>query len=270
MLLKKLLLEMSVAFRYEAVSQRYYKEFGHSIKVDNLLTDYKVPSYLPYTRLLLEHKDTFTCHFKAMMPKAYLTLTKGSDIEVLDFVGVFLLTMNTETHQMSFVSEFNNDEFLEFYRCAKHIELVLRKLKGSNALNILEAVMALHQCYKIKHCKSLNFINDIYCFVHRTSTVANELVDNPKLKDQFAFFFEQDYNLIVTKTSRVSTIILKKYEHLLVAFYNKRKNYTKCHVNFLPEDFVAQQEEELMKKALGCEIETLKHARDRKKPQKEV
>ena len=58
----------------------------------------------------------------------------------------------------------------------------------------------------------MNFMNDIYCFVHRTSTIANELVLNPKLNEQpFAYFFEQDYNLILTKTSKISKIITKKY-----------------------------------------------------------
>ena len=104
----------------------------------------------------------------------------------------------------------------------------------------------------------MSFLNDIYCFVHRTSNVSNELVSHPKLNEQpFAFFFEQDFNLIVTKTSKVSKIIIKKYEAVLVKLYQKRKNFKKYFVNLLPEDFIAQQEEELMRKGLGYEIDNL-------------
>lgn len=100
------------------------------------------------------------------------------------------MTINSEEYQELFVKNFTNDNFLELYRCAKHIELVLKKYKGANALEILEAVMFMHQCYKINHCKSMNFISDSYCFVHRTSTVANELVENTKTGlNNFAYFF---------------------------------------------------------------------------------
>lgn len=58
----------------------------------------------------------------------------------------------------------------------------------------------------------MTFVNDTFCFVNRISTVANELVENQKTNSgNFSFFFEQDYNLIVTKTSRVIKIISKKY-----------------------------------------------------------
>ena len=81
----------------------------------------------------------------------------------------------------------------------------------------------------------MNFMNDIYCFVHRTSTVANELVSNPKLEVQpFAYFFEQDYNLILAKTSKVSKIIAKKYETTLIKLYQKRKNFKRHFINILP------------------------------------
>ena len=108
-----------------------------------------------------------------MLEKGYSILTKGNELEVLDFVGVFLLTTHDEHHQHAFIQHFENDHFLEYYRCAKHIELVLKKFKGLNALTILEAAFYIHQCYTIKYCKSMSFVNDIYCFVQRTSTVAN-------------------------------------------------------------------------------------------------
>jgi uncharacterized membrane protein len=89
----------------------------------------------------------------------------------------------------------------------------------------------------------MNFVNDIYCFVHRTSTVANELVENQKVQvnGKFAYFFEQDYNLILTKCSRVSTIIVKRYELALVKLYSKKQNYKKHVLTFLPEDFIAHE-----------------------------
>lgn len=93
-----------------------------------------------------------------------------------------------------------------------HIRLVLRKTTGKNALKIIEAVMSIHQCYRIRYCKSMSFIDDTVCFVHRTSTITNELVENSRAgKPIFAYFFEQDYNLILAKTSKILKIILKKY-----------------------------------------------------------
>lgn len=104
-----------------------------------------------------------------------------------------------------------------------HIRLAMRKLKGRNALKIIEAVMNIHQCYRIRYCKSMSFIDDTVCFVHRTSTITNELIEYGKTgNSNFAYFFEQDYNLILAKTSKIVKIILKKYETCLLKFFNKR------------------------------------------------
>jgi len=104
-----------------------------------------------------------------------------------------------------------------------HIRLVLRKTQGENALKIIEAVMNIHQCYRIRYCKSMSFIDDTVCFVHRTSTITNELVENSKVGNPiFAFFFEQDYNLILAKTSKIVKFILKKYETWLIKLFNKK------------------------------------------------
>lgn len=101
--------------------------------------------------------------------------------------------------------------------------MVLRKLKGKNALRIIEAVMNIHQCYRIRYCKSMSFIDDTVCFVHRTSTITNELVENNKNANPiFAYFFEQDYNLILAKTSKIVKIILKKYEFNICRLFNKK------------------------------------------------
>lgn len=86
----------------------------------------------------------------------------------------------------------------------------------------------------------MSFMTDSYCFVHRTSTVANELVENSKNSEKhFAFFFEQDYNLILSKTSKVSQIISKKYEKALIKFYTKRVNFKREFNTLLPSDYVA-------------------------------
>lgn len=125
--------------------------------------------------------------------------------------------------QRLLVECFDNDSFLEFYRCANYIRTVLRKLAGRNALVILESVLSMHQCYRISYCKSMTFVNDTFCFVNRTSTIANELVENQKANSSnFAYFFEQDYNFILTKTARVAAIISKKYEEVLRRAYIKR------------------------------------------------
>jgi hypothetical protein len=85
-------------------------------------------------------------------------------------------------------------------------------MTGHNVINIVDSVLNVHQCHRIRYCKSMTFINDLFCFVHRSSTVVNELVENAKVNaHQFAYFFEQDYNLILSKTSRIVKIISKKY-----------------------------------------------------------
>jgi hypothetical protein len=48
------------------------------------------------------------------------------------------------------------------------------------------------------------------------------LVDNKTGNSIFAYFFEQDYNLILAKTSNIVKIILKKYETCLIKFFNRK------------------------------------------------
>lgn len=69
----------------------------------------------------------------------------------------------------------------------------------------------------------MTFVNDTFSFVNRTSTIANELVENQKTNSgNFAYFFEQDYNYILVKTSRIIKIISRKYEEALSRLYKKR------------------------------------------------
>lgn len=119
-------------------------------------------------------------------------------------------------------------------------------------LNIVEAVLSLHQCYRIAYCKSMGFINDTFTFVNRTSTVANELVENPKTNSgNFAYFFEQDYNYILVKTSRAIKIVSKKYEEGLARLYNKRISLANDNSRLLFEDLVEWEEDMVIKKALS-------------------
>lgn len=214
-----------------------------------------------------EEKQNLVIKFGEMIGKGHKILLKGHDLAILDFVAVFLLIIHNEQCQELLVKHFTNDQFLDLYRCAKHIELALKKYKGNNALLILEAVLCMHQCYKVHPCKSMGFINDSYCFVSRTSTVANELVENSKsTQHHFAYFFEQDYNLILCKISTVSQIVAKKYEKALVHLHSKRANFTRHFITILPQDFVAHQEEILLKRALAKEVELLQGKGSKKKP----
>jgi hypothetical protein len=55
-------------------------------------------------------------------------------------------------------------------------------------------------------------LGDGFSFVHRTSVLANEFVENNKSNSHhFAYFFEQDSNLILVKTSKLIKIVIKKY-----------------------------------------------------------
>jgi hypothetical protein len=115
----------------------------------------------------------------------------------------------------------------------------------------------------------MNFINDTFCFVHRTSTVANDLVENPKTNSgQFAYFFEQDYNLILSKTSRITKIIIKKYEYSLIKVYKKRFALTLLKDPILPQDFIRMEEDSIIKKALSLEIDLLTDPKKKKKEEK--
>jgi hypothetical protein len=133
-------------------------------------------------------------------------------------------------------------------------------------LNVVEAVLSMHQCYRIAYCKSMSFVNDTFSFVNRTSTVANELVENPKTNSgNFAYFFEQDYNFILVKTARVIKVISKKYEEALARLYRKRVQLPHSNHFFLFEDWVKYEEEMVIKKALTFEIEALGDPKKRKK-----
>lgn len=131
---------------------------------------------------------------------------------------------------------------------------------------ILESVLSMHQCYKINYCKSMTFVNDTFCFVNRTSTIANELVENQKINSHhFAYFFEQDYNFILTKTSRVAKIISKKYEEVLRKAYSKRIEHSMYQAAFLHEDWQALEEESIIKKALSYDVQILGDPKKKKK-----
>lgn len=124
----------------------------------------------------------------------------------------------------------------------------------------------MHQCYRVAYCKSMSFINDTFTFVNRTSTVANELVENPKTNSgNFAYFFEQDYNYILVKTSRAIKIVSKKYEDVLAKLYKKRIQLSAHGPTFLFEDLVRSEEDMVIKKALSFEIESLGDPKKRKK-----
>lgn len=55
MLLKKIMFEYCVAYKFETVSQRYYREFNSELdKIDeDKLKTYTIPQYLPFTKILI-------------------------------------------------------------------------------------------------------------------------------------------------------------------------------------------------------------------------
>lgn len=112
----------------------------------------------------------------------------------------------------------------------------------------------------------MTFVNDTFSFVNRTSTIANELVENPKTNSgNFAYFFEQDYNYILVKTSRIIKIISKKYEEALVRLFKNRMQFSSDEKIYTFEDMVAYEEDMVIKKALSYEIQTLGDPKKRKK-----
>ena len=83
----------------------------------------------------------------------------------------------------------------------------------------------------------MNFLSDSYCFVHRTSTLANEFVESKNNPASFAFFFEQDYNLILVKASKVIKFVAKKFDNALLKFYTTRFGIIKYSNSILPNDY---------------------------------
>jgi thiaminase len=88
----------------------------------------------------------------------------------------------------------------------------------------------------------MTFVNDTFSFVNRTSTIANELVENQKSNSgNFAYFFEQDYNFILVKTSRIIKIISKKYEEAVAKLYRKKIQFSSHKKIFIHEDWVTYE-----------------------------
>lgn len=193
MLLRKAILEYCVVHKFETVSLRYYKEFEAQGEIDpaKRLSKFQIPNYLQFSHLLFSCEgEELILGFKSLINKGYDILTKGSNLECLDFISVLMVIIHKEEHQKNVLALFSNDDFLELFRCVSYIKNVLRKLAGRNVLNIIEAVLSIHQSYRISYCKSMTFVNDTFTFVNRTSTIANELVENSKANSfNFAYFF---------------------------------------------------------------------------------
>lgn len=99
----------------------------------------------------------------------------------------------------------------------------------------------------------MSFLSDTFTFVKRTSTIANDFVENPKVKtNSFAYFFEQDYNYILVKTERAVKAVSRKFEEAVARIYRRRMELT---VNkrriYLFEDWARYEEEMVIRKALS-------------------
>lgn len=98
-------------------------------------------------------------------------------------------------------------------------------------------------CRMIDPSKSMKFINDGYSLVHRTSTICNQFVEElKKNKNETAFFFEQDYNYVLVKTSKLVEIIAKKFDGAYSRFLKARLEAKiewigQLHYGFLATDF---------------------------------
>ncbi len=190
--------------------------------VTKRLAKFNIPHYLPFTKVLFTSiPDDLVANFKGLLSKGYAILTKGNNVQCMDFIAALQVVINSEEHlnkqaeihgeqHPNYLAEISNDEFLELFRCLDYIKNVLRKLSGPNAMNILEAMLNTNQCYRIGYCRSMSFLSDTFTFVNRTSTIANDFVESPK-STTFAYFFEQDYNFILVKTARAVKAISRKF-----------------------------------------------------------
>lgn len=83
MLLKKAIFEYCVVRRFESVSQRYYKEFENQTAIDaqKRLSQFAIPSYLPFTHLLFNYEpEDFILKLKEIISSGYRILTTGNQL----------------------------------------------------------------------------------------------------------------------------------------------------------------------------------------------
>lgn len=92
-------------------------------------------------------------------------------------------------------------------------------------------------------------------------------MDN-KGPSSFAYFFEQDYNLILVKTSKLLRVVQKRFDAALIRFYLKRTSTRLYLRNILPQDFADKAEERILIQALKVEL-AVRDKREKKIVKKE-
>ena len=107
----------------------------------------------------------------------YKTLVTGDELQTADTVLGLLCGMNNDHLAEELFQKCSLKTFLEFYRCIKHIRNVIYHLDGLNSLNILRPILTFYQCKLIENYKSMSFLGSGYCFLNRTSNLANEVIE---------------------------------------------------------------------------------------------
>lgn len=171
-----------------------------------------MPAYLPFMKHIFAHDENLYLFLDNCLPVTFKRLVNADQLQTADAVLGLLCLLHNDHLANELFYKCAVSTFLEFYRCIKHIRNVIYHLDGLNSLNILRSVLTFYQCKLIENYKSMSFLGSGYCFLNRTSNLANELVEEAKSQpEMFAFFFEQDFNYIMVKISTVMKIIKKKF-----------------------------------------------------------
>ncbi len=97
----------------------------------------------------------------------------------------------------------------------------------------------------------MGFLGSGYCFVNRTSNMANELIEEVKNQPEtFAYFFEQDFNYIMVNASLVMRFIKEKFNVRLLKFLGRRVGLRRFFKDILPDDYMLHNEELIVVDAL--------------------
>lgn len=91
--------------------------------------------------------------------------------------------------------------------------------------------------------------------MNRTSIICNDFVEEIKNnKNETAFFFEQDYNLVIVRTSKLLQFINKRFELAYARFIRNKVHFKKEeHIAYLYEDFLSEQAESYIRLILNEE-----------------
>ena len=126
-------------------------------------------------------------------------LRNGPSALRYDLVSTLTTVLNKESLS-DVLLQISNHSFMELYKIIKEIYQNITKKHQPYSLEIVQAVLSVFSCRIIEPCDSLKVLGEGFSFVSRHSPFANDFLAEASRKRSFAYFFEQEFNLIIVKT----------------------------------------------------------------------